>query len=233
MKRGMKKYHGITLLVILGIVSLYIIKLYNDKLTTKNNIEYSIGVIETSAVNENSYVNLYLFDGELNGIIKMKVSDINSGFLFPVRDGDNIYLNSQGTYKSGNDEVVEYNLGNNKYSTHKISAAIISLDKYENYIFTTSNSSINKYDINSKEIVNSITIPAFPSHINIVNGQLYAFSQLISDKNSSVLYIIDIDSMEILKTMPLKDRSFQADSLQVNDNIYFTNWFDTADSEIN
>lgn len=193
----------------------------NDK-----NIKFAI--IETSTFNNVSYLNEYTYDGKKKFENKIKCADINSGWITPLSTKNSVYLNSVGGYSNRSNVVVEFDILNNKNYTHEIDYGIISLTANDDYIFTSSSppkgSVITKYSKKSSSIENKLEVSGFVSHLNFINGLIYAFIDSDNKDGKMTISVINPDTLKIQKSFNLVSDTNVMDSLKVNNDIFYTHF---------
>lgn len=198
----------------------------NSKTVTNNVENININVIETSLLGENSYINSYNYLGEKKNVTQVHCNDVNSGFFQPVYYGNDVYINSIGGYSNRSKNVLEFNLSNNTYNIYEIQTGILSIAASEDYIFTTyspiNGSILTKYNKlkNSKEV--TLELPGLVHNMNLADGSLYAFSGSDNNDGTSIISIIDPDTLKIKKTIEDKSGTSIFDSKYSNGAIYFT-----------
>lgn len=198
-----------------------------------------VGVIETSTANKESYLKVYDVNGKKVGEEVISCNDINSGFLSPVKYKDKAYSNSIGGYSNRSNKVVEFDIGNNKFETYEIEYGIFSVESSDDFIFTTSSppegSIITKYNKVKKVIEGKVNIEGLAHHINLLNGSLYAFSDSDKRDGSTIITVINPNTLEVEKTIKNKAGLSIFDSFYLDGFIYFTykmNSEDTAPSKL-
>ncbi len=193
------------------------------------SIQSNINIIETSSSVDESYIKTYSFDGKFLGDKKVSVAEINSGLIHPVVIDNHVYLNSIGVASVFSDKVIDINLANNEYKTYDIAYGIWSITSYGNYVFTShspvGSSIISKYNKDTQKIESTLKIDGQVTHINILNGFIYAFSTIIPDDKKLpfklVVTVIDPNNFKIQNKFETDSDIYVSDSFYKDDTIFF------------
>lgn len=185
-----------------------------------------VAVIETSPSNNNSYINIYDSQGKKLRDQKIICTDINGGFLSPIRYKDKAYTNSIGGYTNRSNKVLEFDTKTKGYKTFEIEYGIFSVQANEDYIFTTNSppkgSIITKYNKSKKSVEGKLELEGLVQHLNLINNSLYAFSDSDNRDGSISIYVINPDSLKVEKTVKSSAGTAVFNSLYVDGGIYFT-----------
>lgn len=197
----------------------------------------NIAAIQTSTNNNISYLKLYNFNGEYLGEKRIKVPDINSGFIHPIISSCKAYMNSLGGYTNHSNKVVEVNLNENNYKTYEIAYGIWSITANDEYIFTShspvGSSIISKYNKKTISIEDTLQLQGQVTHINLLNDLLYVFSTIVPpDKKTFSLEvsIINLKTFRVVKNIKVNGDIYVWDSMFMGSNMFFTTGTKNDDS---
>ena len=190
--------------------------------------DFKIAVIQTSSTKFKSYLNL--FDQNLNFIKRIK---INCGGLshcwdFPKILDKKVFINIKGTDFLLKSKVLELDFDQKKYKYHDVKQKFntcFCVDKENIYVANcTGNANITQHNLKTK-LNKILVIPEiYITHMQINGNKLFAFGNFFHNQVKSFIYVIDTNSMKLIKYIDIKDIGMgQYDSIQINNNIFFTN----------
>jgi hypothetical protein len=193
---------------------------------TKNKVNFTnadIAVIETATWKNTSFIKLYDKSGKMIAENPINCVDIGTD-LIPLTYNSKIYCESIGGYSNRSKKVAEFDLLNDKYSTYEINIATLSIAANDNYIFTTNTgakSVITKYDIKKQIIVGTLDLSGLVTHIKVVGNKLFAFANNNGINAGTTISIIDIDNLNIEKSIERQSELTTQNSIQIGDLLYF------------
>lgn len=212
------------------IILAFSIKILKDNFEYKKyDPNFKIAVIQISSAKLKSYISF--FDDNLNEISTMKINlgGLSQCWDFPKNITNKVYLNVKGTDLWPKSNIAEFNLNTGKYKLYNVKQKFNTCYTADNKnIYATNcdgNANIIKYELSSHSI-KKLTIPnTYITQMKIYDDILYAFGNFLYPNDKAFLYVINKNSMKIIKSIDIiKCGISQYDSLKINDDIYFSNY---------
>lgn len=201
----------------------------NSSLSMKN-LDYSYGIIETTGQENMSYI--YFYDDNLKkvGEEKIKYGSMGDGFALPIVFDNSMYIVPKGMYSQKElTFIMEYDLDGmeiEKWDTGLQNMNSIAVNK--DFIFGVNTmdftSNITKCNRQTKELSKIQIIDTYISCIEVYGDELFAFGEREESGEMKLsLYILDTNTLDILKEIDVSDTGFgQYDTVMKDNKLYFT-----------
>lgn len=190
--------------------------------------DFKVAVIQTSSTKFKSYLNL--FDEKLKFIKRIKINygGLSHCWDFPKILDKKVFINIKGTDFLLKSKVLELDFEKKRYKYHDVKQKFntcFCVDQKNIYVANcTGNANITQHNFQTK-LNKILVIPeTYITHMKIHGNKLFAFGNFFHNQVKSFIYIIDTNSMKLIKRINIKDIGIgQYDSLKTNNNIFFTN----------
>ena len=215
------------LLVLVFLFDLYIKKSFYD--VFNNNLDYKIGVVQTSSAKLKSYINF--FDEELNLLDTKKIycAGLSHCWDFPKVFGKKVFMNIKGTDFLLKTKVLELDFKNKKYELFDVKQKFnncMAVDKKIKNVYVANcvgDTNILKYNIKSKEKKRIVINDIYITQMKVYGNELFAFGNFFYPEPKSFIYIINTHSMKVIKKINISDYGLgQYDFIKINNYLFFT-----------
>lgn len=215
--------------VIVGTLLVIISGCSKSELDSKS-LDYKYSVIETTSQENNTYISFYDDDLKKIGEEKIKYGSMGNGFTLPLLFEGSMFIVPKGiATKKEHTFIMEYDLKDNEINKHNTGLQnmnSITINKDFIYGVNTMDFTTNivQYNRDTEELI-EIKIPeVYINYLSVQGDELFGLGEDLKEEGmNSFIYIIDSNTLEILKEIDITEIGHGCYDLIMKDNdIYFS-----------